>query len=137
MWWSIALSGVVASLITLIVTNIMQIRHDRKEYKMQVFKTLVAYRTDLTDSSSATGNLQIALNQIFVAFNRDKKVIQAFETFRKDIQYKSEQSANEKLDSDFIALIKAMADNLNINYGFANDDLFMRPLSLKKPNNEE
>ena len=137
MWWSIALSGVVASLITLIVTNIMQIRHDRKEYKMQVFKTLVAYRTDLTDSSSATGNLQIALNQIFVAFNRDKKVIQAFETFRKDIQYKSEQSANEKRDSDFIALIKAMADNLNINYGFANDDLFMRPLSLKKPNNEE
>ena len=79
----------------------------------------------------------IALNQIFVAFNRDKIVIQAFETFRKDIQYKSEQSANEKLDSDFIALIKAMADNLNINYGFANDDLFMRPLSLKKPNNEE
>ena len=137
MWWSIILSGVVASLITLIVTNIMQIRHDRKEYKMQVFKTLVAYRTDLTDSSSATGNLQIALNQIFVAFNRDKKVIQAFETFRKDVQYKSEQSANEKLDSDFIALIKAMADNLNINYGFANDDLFMRPLSLKKPNNEE
>ncbi len=137
MWWSIILSGVVASLITLIVTNIMQIRHDRKEYKMQVFKTLVAYRTDLTASSFATGNLQIALNQIFVAFNRDKIVIQAFETFRKDIQYKSEQSANEKLDSDFIALIKAMADNLNINYGFANDDLFMRPLSLKKPNNEE
>lgn len=137
MWWSIILSGVVASLITLIVTNIMQIRHDRKEYKMQVFKTLVAYRTDLTASSFATGKLQIALNQIFVAFNRDKIVIQAFETFRKDIQYKSEQSANEKLDSDFIALIKAMADNLNINYGFANDDLFMRPLSLKKPNNEE
>lgn len=137
MWWSIILSGVVASLITLIVTNIMQIRHDRKEYKMQVFKTLVAYRTDLTASSFATGNLQIALNQIFVEFNRDKIVIQAFETFRKDIQYKSEQSANEKLDSDFIALIKAMADNLNINYGFANDDLFMRPLSLKKPNNEE
>ena len=137
MWWSIILSGVVASLITLIVTNIMQIRHDRKEYKMQVFKTLVAYRTDLTASSFSTGNLQIALNQIFVAFNRDKIVIQAFETFRKDIQYKSEQSANEKLDSDFIALIKAMADNLNINYGFANDDLFMRPLSLKKPNNEE
>lgn len=137
MWWSIILSGVVASLITLIVTNIMQIRRDRKEYKMQVFKTLVAYRTDLTDSSSATGNLQIALNQIFVAFNRDIKVIQAFETFRKDVQYKSEQDANEKLDSDFIALIKAMADNLNINYGFANDDLFMRPLLLKKPNNEE
>lgn len=137
MWWSIILSGVVASLITLIITNIMQIRRDRKEYKMQVFKTLVAYRTDLTDSSSATGNLQIALNQIFVAFNRDIKVIQAFETFRKDVQYKSEQDANEKLDSDFIALIKAMADNLNINYGFANDDLFMRPLLLKKPNNEE
>jgi len=75
MWWSIILSGVVASLITLIVTNIMQIRHDRKEYKMQVFKTLVAYRTDLTASSFATGNLQIALNQIFVAFNRDKIVI--------------------------------------------------------------
>ena len=58
MWWSIILSGVVASLITLIVTNIMQIRHDRKEYKMQVFKTLVAYRTDLTASSFATNSIK-------------------------------------------------------------------------------
>lgn len=133
MWWSILLSGVVASIVTLIVTYIMQVRHDRKEYKMQIFKIVVAYRTDLTTGAATTGNLQIALNQIFVAFNRDKKVIQAFETFRKDVQYKPEQSVDEKLNSDFIALIKAMADNLKIDYGFANDDLFMRPFTLKKP----
>lgn len=126
MWWSIILSGVVASLITLIVTNIMQIRHDRKEYKMQVFKTLVAYRTDLTASSFATGNLQIALNQIFVAFNRDKKVIQAFETLRKDVQYKAGPQDNEKIDSDILALIKSMADNLKIDYSLP---LLPSPLS--------
>lgn len=130
MWWSIVLSGVVAAIITLIVTYIMQVRRDRKEYKMQIFKIVVAYRTDLTAGTSATGNLQIALNQIFVAFNRDKKVIQTFETLRKDVQYKVGQQDNEKIVSDILALIKAMADNLKIDYSFSNDDLFTRPLTL-------
>ena len=130
MWWSIALSGVVASIITLIVTYIMQVRRDRKEYKMQIFKIVVAYRTDLITGISTTGNLQIALNQLFIAFNRDKKVIQAFETLRKDGQDKSGPQDNEKIVSDILALIKSMADNLKIDYSFSNDDLFTKPLTL-------
>lgn len=134
MWWSIVLSGVVAAIITLIVTYIMQVRRDRKEYKMEIFKNVVAYRTDLTASSSATGNLQIALNQIFVAFNRDKIVIQAFEALRKDVQYKVGPQDNEKIVSDILALIKSMADNLKIDYSFSNDDLFTKPLTLGPQN---
>lgn len=133
MWWSIALSGVVAAIITLIVTYIMQKKHDKREYKMQIFKDVVAYRTDLSENSVPTGNLQRALNQLFIAFNRDKKVIQAFENFRKGVQYKSNQQDEKKIISDFIALIKAMADNLKIDYSFSNDDLFTNPLVFRNP----
>lgn len=133
MWWSIALSGVVAAIITLIVTYIMQKKHDKREYKMQIFKDVVAYRTDISENSVPTGNLQRALNQLFIAFNRDKKVIQAFENFRKGVQYKSNQQDEKKIISDFIALIKAMADNLKIDYGFSNDDLFTNPLVFRNP----
>ncbi len=38
MWWSIVLSGVVAAIITLIVTYIMQVRRDQKEYKMEILR---------------------------------------------------------------------------------------------------
>lgn len=133
MWWSIALSGVVAAIITLIVTYIMQKKHDKREYKMQIFKDVVAYRTDLSENSVPTGNLQRTLNQLFIAFNRDKKVIQAFENFRKGVQYKSNQQDEKKIISDFIALIKAMADNLKIDYSFSNDDLFTNPLVFRNP----
>lgn len=133
MWWSIALSGVVAAIITLIVTCIMQKKHDKREYKMQIFKDVVAYRTDLSENSVPTGNLQRTLNQLFIAFNRDKKVIQAFENFRKGVQYKSNQQDEKKIISDFIALIKAMADNLKIDYSFSNDDLFTNPLVFRNP----
>lgn len=131
--WSIILSGVVASIITLVVTYIMQRRHDKREYKMQIFKDVLAYRTDLSVGVVSTGNLQKALNQIFIAFNRDKKVIQAFETFRKSVQYKSYPQDKEKTLSDFIALIKAMADNLKIDYSFSNDDLFTNPIVSGSP----
>ena len=133
MWWSIALSGVVAAIITLIVTYSMQKKHDKREYKMQIFKDVVAYRTDLSENSVPTGNLQRTLNQLFIAFNRDKKVIQAFENFRKGVQYKSNQQDEKKIISDFIALIKAMADNLKIDYSFSNDDLFTNPLVFRNP----
>lgn len=131
--WSIILSGVVASIITLIVTYIMQRRHDKREYKMQIFKDVIAYRTDLSVGVVSTGNLHKAINQIFVAFNRDKKVIQAFEIFRKSIQYKSSPQDTEKITSEFIALIKAMADDLKIDYSFSNDDLFTNPIVSGSP----
>ena len=130
---SILLSGVFSSILTLVVTFILQKRRDAKEYKMQLFKDIVVYRTDLLSGVVPTGNLQKALNQIFVAYNRDKAVIQAFENLRKSVLYKKGKEDNDKILSDLIGLIKAMADNLHIDYRFSNDDLFTRPLTLSTP----
>ena len=130
---SILLSGVFSSILTLVVTFILQKRRDAKEYKMQLFKDILAYRTDLLSGVVPTGNLQKALNQIFVAYNRDKEVIQAFENLRKSVPYKKGKEDNDKILSDLIGLIKAMADNLHIDYSFSNDDLFTRPLTLSTP----
>ncbi len=130
---SILLSGVFSSILTLVVTFILQKRRDAKEYKMQLFKDILAYRTDLLSGVVPTGNLQKALNQIFVAYNRDKAVIQAFENLRKSVLYKKGKEDNDKILSDLIGLIKAMADNLHIDYSFSNDDLFTRPLTLSTP----
>ena len=127
------MSGVFSSILTLVVTFILQKRRDAKEYKMQLFKDILAYRTDLLSGVVPTGNLQKALNQIFVAYNRDKEVIQAFENLRKSVLYKKGKEDNDKILSDLIGLIKAMADNLHIDYSFSNDDLFTRPLTLSTP----
>ena len=52
-----------------------------------------------------------------------------------DYNYVSGKDLNGsiKILSDLIGLIKAMADNLHIDYRFSNDDLFTRPLTLSTP----
>ena len=127
------LSGLVAAIVTLVVTSRQQRATDKYNYKMSVFKDAIAYRADVAGSVS-TGNLQKALNQVFVAFNDCPEVIAAFEGFRKTVQYKNgSKIENEKVVNELLDLLKAMARELHINYSFSNDDLFIHPILLGAP----
>lgn len=129
-WATIILSGVVASILTLVITFFMQKKHDEKAYKMELFKNIIAYRTDISSGAISTGNLQKALNQVFVAYNKCPEVLRTFERLRQDVQFRNGEKDNDKIISDFLALVKAMADEMGINYSFSNDDLFTSPLIL-------
>lgn len=49
-----------------------------------MFQSMIAFRGDVTENGISTGNFILAVNQVFIAFNDNKKVIQAFEKYRQD-----------------------------------------------------
>lgn len=126
------LSGIIAAIITLLVTSYMQKKKQRYDYKLQIFSKLIAYRLDLSDGVSPTGFFQEAINQVFIAFNDNKNVIAAFEEFRKATQYRQNIiSESDKVIDSLLILLKAMAKDLSIDYSFSNDDLFTRPIQIR------
>ena len=120
-WWmtliASLLSGLIGSIITMIINNKKQAEREKKGYKQYIFQNLIAFRGDVTDNYPSSGNFVLSLNQVFVAFNDNKKVLSAFEEYRKNMS-----------TDTLITLLKEMAKDLGINYQFANDDLFMCPL---------
>lgn len=124
-------SGILATIITLVVTECLRRKHAKYEYKMVVFRDVIAYRTDITGGTCATGKFMQAINQVFIAYNDCPKVISAFEEFRKATIYKVNPAIeNEKVISALVVLFKEMAKELKIDYSFSNDDLFTKPLII-------
>ena len=41
------ISGLLATVVTLIVTDIQKKRHEKRNYQLQLFKDLIAYRGDI------------------------------------------------------------------------------------------
>ena len=128
-------SGILATIVTLIVTEYLRRKHAKYDYKMAVFRDVIAYRTDISEGAYSTGKFMQAINQVFVAYNDCPKVIAAFEEFRKATIYKVNPTVdNEKVISALVVLFKEMAKELKIDYSFSNDDLFTRPLIMGAPN---
>ena len=128
-------SGILATIITLVVTECLRRKHAKYEYKMAVFRDVIAYRTDITNGTCSTGKFMHAMNQVFIAYNDCPKVIAAFEEFRRTVMYKVNPAIeNEKVISLLIVLFKEMAKELKIDYSFSNDDLFTKPLMMGVPN---
>ena len=127
-------SGALASIVTLIVTECMRRKKAKYEYKMTIFRDVIAYRTDIAEGACSTGRFMYAINQVFVAYNKCPKVIAAFEDFRKVTMYKVNSAAeNEKVISALVVLFKEMAKELRIDYSFSNDDLFTKPIRIGSP----
>ena len=127
-WFTIIcslVSGLVGSLITMGITLYFQRKKDKRDYKMQVFRSLIGSRNDLIQGHGSTGEFERATNEIFIAFCGCKPVIQAFEEFRKCIGM-----PNANLTGNLVTMLKAMAEDLHIEYQYANDDLFTKPLQI-------
>lgn len=127
-------SGILATCITLVATNILRRREEKKNFKMKIFKDVIAYRTDITNTLISTGNLQKALNQVFIAYNDCPEVLESFEVFRKSVMYRGESDKeNEKIIDNLVVLLKAMAKATDVDYSFSNDDLFTKPILIGVP----
>lgn len=120
-------SGLLATILTLVVSNILKSKKAKYDYKMNLFCSIIAYRSDMTNMCVSTGKFQEAINQVFIAFNNNQKVLTAFENFRKAATY----NQGDKINT-LITLIKEMAIDLGIDYNFSNDDLFTTPIIVQK-----
>lgn len=132
------LSGLVATIITLICTHINQKRIDKFNYKMKIFQELIAYRSDMTSAADTTGNFQKAINQVFVAYNDCPNVLKAFEQFRKSVtmEFNRTDEYNSQVIDNLLSLLKAMAKEVKIDCSFSNDSLFTIPIIIKKNTNK-
>ena len=108
---SALLSGILATVVTLVVTHLQQKKSQKHEYKLQIFKDVVAYLTDITDNGCTD-------------------VINKFEIFRKSAL--DTHRDNNIVIGNLLQLIKAMADELSIDYSFSNDDLFVHPIQVNR-----
>ncbi len=122
------LSGLIATIISVFYTHYKQKQEYKYNYKMKIFQELIAYRSDMTLNSNSTGIFQSALNQVFVAYNDCPKVLENFERFRKSLSNKDCESV--KIDN-LLSLLKAMANEVNIDCSFSNDSLFTAPIIIK------
>lgn len=126
-------SGLFASLITVLITRYFENKKSLLEYKKRVFQDLIAFRGDLVDSVESTGNFQVAINQVFVAYNDSPKVLEAFENFRKLFMVGVRTpEENQHVISKLLTLLKLMAKEIHIDYSFSNDDLFTTPIIIAK-----
>lgn len=125
------LSGFIATMVTLVVTNKLQKKRESLEYKRILFQNMIAFRGDLVAGSRPTGNFSVAINQVFIAYNDCPEVLAAFEAFRKLANKKGRtRQENDETISLLITLLKAMAKEINIDYSFCNDDLFTTPVII-------
>ena len=128
------LSGMVATVITLVITTLIQHKRDKVAYKKQIFQAIIASRSDLLLLSPSTGEFQRAINQVFVAFNDNEEVLRAFEDFRKTTAAKTgSKQNNDQIIDCLLTLLKSMAKDLHIRYDFSNDDLFKQPIFIAPP----
>lgn len=126
------LSGIFATIITLVWTWRNARKDKRYDYKLFVFKDLMAYRNDITEESSSSGVFESAINQVFVAYNDCPDVLEKFEVFRKTVSYNKNKENGEIVIADLLQLLKSMAKELKIDYSFSNDDLFSSPIQIKE-----
>lgn len=127
------ISGLIATIISVVYTHHKQKQDYKYNYKMKVFQELIAYRSDITIGNSSAGNFQVAINQVFVAYNDCPKVLDNFEKFRRSVQ--SNDCSGLVIDN-LLSLLKSMADELNIDYSFSNDTIFTVPIIVKKDKRE-
>ncbi len=111
---SAIISGILATIITLCVNHHMETKRIKRELLYDVF----GYRYLLTDNSKTDGQdtslLNRALNRIPIIFNKNQKVMTAYDKF---------VLANDTVDKNdiFITLCKEMCIDVGINVDNWND----------------
>lgn len=126
------ISAILSGSLVAILNWRWQKNNDKKRYKMQIFQELIAYRSDITEGNKPSGHFQSAINQVFIAYNDSAPVLDAFELFRTAVNYKLDNTDDSKIIDALLKLLKAMANDLDIDYSFSNDDLFTKPILISK-----
>ncbi len=118
-------AAVLSGLLGVIVSTIYYRNYEIKKLKFETLKKIIGYRMFLLDNEINEKNKEFygALNEIFITFNNNKKVIEALEVMHKDLGEK------HKLLDNLIKLIKEMCKVLNIRLDYFNESFIAKPFS--------
>ena len=99
-----------------LTTVYFQRRRQNRTIKIDALRRLVAYRYHLVNRTvSATGEPFVALNEIFVVFSDEPKVLKELETFHDRLT-----TSPGSMTDDLLRLVKAMARATKTKLGVAD-----------------
>ena len=120
------LSGLISGLIVCIVSTCLFIRHERRQQKLEVLRSLVGNRHGITPKGGKEANDRFfqALNEAFAVFHDSKGVIKAIQDFKIHPNKAADNTTH---------LIRRMCEDLKIDVSFLDDEFFSTPLVPGEP----
>lgn len=117
------LTSVASGLIGALLSTYIYIRREKRKFKMDTLKKFASNRFDLKSEEFSR-----ALNEIYVVFNDNERVIKALQDLHGAIVGKQ---GNEIATSHFVKLYKEMCKDLSVDYSNLNDSFFLTPFNTK------
>ena len=113
----VAVLTLSSGLLGALITAWFQRRWHNRIVKVDTLRRLVAYRYHIADQTvSASGEPFVALNEVFVVYSDDPKVLEELEKFHDRIY-----SNPETLADDLLRLIRVMAKSTKTKLGVADN----------------
>lgn len=118
--WATIVASLTSGLLGALLSIVVYSRRERRRVKVDTLKRFAANRYDLKGDEFSR-----ALNEIFVVFNENTRVMKELQAFHERV------SAKQPAEDPLVQLYKAMCDDVGINYGGFNDSFFLTPFNTK------
>lgn len=106
---SLIITSLLSGLLATVITIIWQQRNKVSVQKLDIFKTLMTYRFQITAKENVT-----ALNAIDVFFHKDKTVRAAYREFLSETDKKPEADAN--IEDKYLKLLEEIAKEVGLSH---------------------
>lgn len=118
-------TAIISGLLGVIISTIYYRRYEGRKLKFETLRKIIGYRMFLLDNEINEKNKEFygALNEIFLVFNDNKKVIEKLEIMHKDL------GDQKKLLDNLLKLIKEICKELNIKFKDLNDSFITKPFA--------
>jgi hypothetical protein len=122
------ISSLISGLLGVIISSAFYANHEKNMIKLNLLHDLVGYREAITPSGEYNRKeFYIALNKVFLVYNDNDAVIDAYRGFVSNMSMGRGDLANESMFN----MIKAMAEDSGLNYDQTDKEILMLPISSK------
>ena len=110
-----------------IISRLLHQKYEERSIKRDVLRRFVGNRYILTEQHKGQGGeLFVAMNEIFIVYAGDGKVIDALKKMHEEL------NRPERMSSNLITLTKAMASAAKVSLHEFNDDFILTPFSPRR-----
>lgn len=119
-------SSIISGILGVLISTWYYRRYEKRKRKLEVLRKILGGRFYLTKPSTNFEESEYfftALNEVFIIFNDSDEVVNALSKMLEQI------NDNRRMLDNLLSLIKAMCNDLDIDYTQVNDSFFERPFT--------
>lgn len=123
--WVTLCSSLLSGLVGIGVSTAYYRRYENRKMKLDLIRRLAATRYQIAGTGVAAGSdgFFSALNELFVVFHDEPRVIAAIETFRKELD------RPENVENNIPTLFRELFKSVGLKNDFLNDSIIMKPFT--------